>query len=83
MLYVGCKGGSSNQPAEGFWNDIARLDFSAAAKDIQAMQLRPVCGKASHADDSGANENGKDNDESDSDTQHNATQGNATGSLPY
>ncbi len=32
---------SGSQPQEGFWNDVASLDFDAVAKSVHAMQ--PSC----------------------------------------
>ncbi|DBA86415.1 TPA: hypothetical protein ACH3X2_005635 [Trebouxia sp. C0005] len=44
---AGHKAASGSQPQEGFWNDVASLDFGAVAKNVYAMQ--PSCQPSSVA----------------------------------
>lgn len=39
---------SGSEPKEGFWNDVASLDFDAVAKSVHAMQ--PSCQPGNNAE---------------------------------
>ena len=41
-LLAGFVAAFGSQPANGFWKDIAGLDFDAVAQDIQNCPLQPV-----------------------------------------
>ncbi len=65
--------GSGGLPTEGFWGDIASLDFGAVAKDMQAMQLDSDSGKIA---DAGGSQTKVQTQDADSDSQHNCAAGN-------
>ena len=52
---------SGSQPKEGFWHDIASLDFDAVAKSVHAMQPSCQSGNVAESDKAQADQEASDN----------------------
>jgi len=58
---AGHKAVSGSQPKEGFWHDVASLDFDAVAKSVHAMQPSCQPGNVAESDKAQADQEASDN----------------------